>query len=53
MRGLLIWLYISLGEHSLIYALKSAAITGCASFATLYACILIHNKNKAKNNETN
>ena len=42
---------ISGSEYSVAYAIKSLAITGCASFATLYACILIHNK--AKNNENN
>ena len=44
---------ISSIEYTLIYTLKSVAITGCASFATLYACIILHNKNKAKNNENN
>ena len=42
---------IHAGEYSICYAAKAVAITGCASFATLYACILIHNK--AKNNENN
>ena len=37
--------------YSISYAAKAVAITGCASFATLFACILIHNK--AKNNENN
>ena len=44
---------ISGNDYSLCYAAKAVAITGCASFATLYACILIHNKNKAKNHENN
>ncbi|MBR3790850.1 MAG: hypothetical protein IKK20_03495 [Clostridia bacterium] len=43
--------WVSAGEYSICYAAKAVAITGCASFATLYACILIHNK--AKNNENN
>ena len=44
---------VSAGEYSICYAAKAVAITRCASFATLFACILIHNKNKAKNNENN